>query len=83
MKYDAVIVGAGPARSTAAKIVAERRFSVLVLEKDTLNREKPCGGAITQRVVEYFKIPQKAFARKSTGIFLCSPKNRIAVIEKH
>ena len=83
MKYDAVIVGAGPAGSTAAKIVAERGFSVLVLEKDTLNREKPCGGAITQRVVEYFKIPQKAFARKSTGIFLCSPKNRIAVIEKH
>ena len=82
MKYDAVIVGAGPAGSTAAKIVAERGFSVLVLEKDTLNREKPCGGAITQRVVEYFKIPQKAFARKSSGIFLCSPKNRTAVIEK-
>jgi flavin-dependent dehydrogenase len=83
MKYDAVIVGAGPAGSTAAKIVAERGFNVLVLEKDTLNREKPCGGAITHRVVEYFKIPKNAFARKSSGIFLCSPKNRTAVIDKH
>jgi geranylgeranyl reductase family protein len=82
-KYDAVIVGAGPAGSTTAKIVAERGFKALVLEKDTLNREKPCAGATTHRAVEYFRIPEKAFARKSNGIFLCSPKNRTVVIEKH
>jgi len=82
MTYDVVVVGAGPAGSTTAKIVAERGLKVLVLEKYTLNREKPCAGAITNRVVEHFRIPEKAFARKCTGIFLCSPKNRTVVIGK-
>jgi len=81
--YDVVVVGAGPAGSTTAKIVAERGFKVLVLEKDTLDREKPCGGAITNRVVEHFRIPEKAFARKCTGVLFCSPKNRTVVIGKH
>lgn len=82
MTYDVVVVGAGPAGSTIAKIVAERGFKVLVLEKYTLDREKPCAGVITNRVVEHFRIPEKAFAQKCTGIFLCSPKNRTVVIGK-
>ena len=83
MTYDVVIVGAGPAGSTTAKIVAERGFKVLVLEKYTLDEEKPCGGAITNRLVEHFRIPEKAFTRKCTGVFLCSPKNRTVVIGKN
>jgi geranylgeranyl reductase family protein len=83
MTYDVVVVGAGPAGSTTAKIVAERGFKVLVLEKYTLDREKPCAGAITNRVVEHFRIPKKAFARKCTGVFLCSPKNRTVIVGKH
>jgi len=82
MTYDVVVVGAGPAGSTIAKIVAERGFKVLVLEKYTLDREKPCAGAISNRVVEHFRIPEKAFARNCNGIFLCGPKNRTVVIGK-
>jgi len=83
MNYDVVVVGAGPAGSTTAKIVAERGLKVLVLEKYTLDREKPCAGSITNRVVEHFRIPRKAIARRCTGVFLCSPKNRTVVIGKH
>jgi geranylgeranyl reductase family protein len=75
-----VIVGAGPTGSTAAKILAERGFKVLVLEKYSLSREKPCAGAITNRAVEYFRIPEEAFTRKCNGIFLCSPKNWTVII---
>lgn len=82
MTYDVVVVGGGPAGSAIAKIVAERGLKVLVLEKYTLDKEKPCAGAISNRVVEHFRIPEKAFARKCTGIFLCSPKNRTVVIGK-
>jgi len=82
MTYDVVVVGAGPTGSTIAKIVAERGFKVLVLEKYTLDWEKPCAGAISNRVVEHFRIPEKAFTRKCTGIFWCGPKNRIVVIGK-
>ena len=83
LKYDVVVVGGGPTGSTTAKILAERGFKVLVLEKYTLDREKACAGAVTNRVVEHFRIPEEAFTRKCTGIFLCCPKNRTVVIGKH
>ena len=83
LTYDVVVVGAGPTGSTTARILAEKGFKVLVLEKYTLDREKPCAGAVTNRVVEYFRIPEEAFTRTCTGIFLCCPKNRTVVIGKH
>ena len=83
LTYDVVVVGGGPTGSTTARILAAKGFKVLVLEKYTLDREKPCAGAVTNRVVEYFRIPEEAFTRTCTGIFLCCPKNRTVVIGKH
>jgi len=47
--YDAVVVGAGPAGSTAARLLAERGASVLLLDKHRFPRDKPCGGGVTLR----------------------------------
>ncbi|MHA1378842.1 MAG: NAD(P)/FAD-dependent oxidoreductase [Candidatus Helarchaeota archaeon] len=52
--YDIVIVGAGPAGSTAAKLIAEEGFKVLLIDKAVFPRFKPCGGALTRRIVERF-----------------------------
>jgi flavin-dependent dehydrogenase len=41
--FDAVVVGAGPAGSAAAAVLAERGRSVLLLEKDVFPRHKVCG----------------------------------------
>jgi flavin-dependent dehydrogenase len=41
--FDAVGVGAGPAGSAAAAVLAERGRSVLLLEKDVFPRHKVCG----------------------------------------
>lgn len=54
MRYDVVIVGAGPAGSTAAKYLAEHNVKVLLLEKYRLPREKPCGGGLPYKVVKCF-----------------------------
>jgi geranylgeranyl reductase family protein len=56
MRYDAIVVGAGPAGSTTAREAAARGLSVLVLEKATFPRDKPCGGGVnvrTQRLLPF------------------------------
>jgi len=47
--YDAIVAGAGPAGSTAARLLAERGVRVLLLDKHRFPRDKPCGGGITLR----------------------------------
>lgn len=49
MKYDVIVVGAGPAGSTAAREAAKRGLSVLMLDKAEFPRDKPCGGGVTIR----------------------------------
>jgi geranylgeranyl reductase family protein len=49
VSYDVAIVGAGPAGSTAAYHLARGGASVLLLDKATFPRDKPCGGGVTLR----------------------------------
>jgi geranylgeranyl reductase family protein len=46
---DAIVVGAGPAGSTAARKLALTGARVLLLDKARFPREKPCGGGVTFR----------------------------------
>lgn len=55
MKYDVVVIGAGPAGSTAAKFLSEKGVNVLLLDKSTFPRDKPCGGGLPTRVLERYK----------------------------
>lgn len=48
---DVVIVGAGPAGSTAAAHLAQAGFDVALLEKASFPRDKICGDALTPRAV--------------------------------
>jgi len=52
--FDCIIVGAGPAGGTAAYHLAKRGRSVLVLEKESLPRYKPCGGGVSPAVAQWF-----------------------------
>ena len=48
-RYDAIVLGAGPAGSTAARHLARSGARVLLLDKATFPRDKPCGGGVTFR----------------------------------
>jgi flavin-dependent dehydrogenase len=47
MKYDALIIGAGPAGGTAALLLAKAGWSVAVVEKANFPRRKVCGEFIS------------------------------------
>lgn len=52
--YDCIVVGAGPSGGAAAYHLAKRGRSVLILEKESLPRYKPCGGGVSPQVAEWF-----------------------------
>jgi geranylgeranyl reductase family protein len=59
MRYDVVIIGAGPAGSTAAKFLSENSVRVLLLDKSTFPRDKPCGGGLPARVLKRYAYIEK------------------------
>ncbi|MDJ0702646.1 MAG: geranylgeranyl reductase family protein [Leptolyngbyaceae cyanobacterium MO_188.B28] len=52
--FDCIIVGAGPAGGTLAYHLAKRGRSVLLVEKETLPRYKPCSGAVSPSIAQWF-----------------------------
>jgi geranylgeranyl reductase family protein len=48
-RFDALVVGAGPAGSTAAFHLARGGARVLLLDRARFPRDKPCGGGVTAR----------------------------------
>ena len=54
MIFDCIVVGAGPAGASAAYHLAKRGRSVLLLEKHSLPRYKPCGGGVPSTVAQWF-----------------------------
>ena len=49
--YDAIIVGAGPAGSTAAILLAAAGWTVALVEKQPFPRRKVCGACLNGRAV--------------------------------
>ena len=63
--YDCIIVGAGPAGGSAAYHLAKQNRSVLLLDKASLPRYKPCTGALSPIVAQWFDFDfEPAIARK-------------------
>lgn len=50
-RFEAIVIGAGPAGSTAAYHLASAGVSTLLLDKARFPRDKPCGGGLTGRAV--------------------------------
>jgi menaquinone-9 beta-reductase len=58
---EVLIVGAGPAGSTCARILAKWGISVLLLDRDQFPRDKPCAGWITPAVLEALRIDPERY----------------------
>jgi geranylgeranyl reductase family protein len=56
MDYDAIVVGAGPAGSTLARLLAGQGVRVLLLDRARFPRDKPCAGAVSLRAASHLDI---------------------------
>ena len=61
-QYDVIAVGAGPAGSTAAKLLAEAGRKVLLLDREQFPRHKPCAAWINAAAPEKFPALADALA---------------------
>ncbi|GIW13935.1 MAG: hyaluronate lyase [Tepidiforma sp.] len=55
--FDAIVVGAGPAGSTAARELAAAGARVLLLDREHFPRYKACGGGIPRRTARVLPFP--------------------------
>jgi geranylgeranyl reductase family protein len=56
-RFDAIVVGAGPAGSTTALRLSRAGARVLLLDRERFPRDKPCGGGLTERAVKQLPVP--------------------------
>ena len=87
MKYEVIVVGAGPSGSTTAKFLSEKGLNVLLIDKSNFPRDKPCAGGLTLRVLNRFQyVKDKDLIESySYGGFAYSPslKYKAGVLDKN
>ena len=54
-KYDVIIVGAGPAGVSAAKVLKDKNINFCIIDKNKFPREKLCGGGLTNKSINLLK----------------------------
>lgn len=69
-QFDVIVVGAGPAGTTAARHCSSAGLNTLLLEKVQIPRFKPCAGGLTVAAARElgFDIPQKNIERQCKGL---------------
>lgn len=80
MPYDVIVVGAGPAGSVTAHDCATAGLKTLLLEKFSLPRDKPCGGAVMYRGLRILRegVPKGLVEQRVHGLRFTLPKGESA-----
>ena len=61
-RADVIVVGAGPAGSTAAKLLADRGYSTLLIDRSNFPRHKTCASWINRLAFERFAYLQNSLS---------------------
>ena len=80
-----LVVGAGPAGATAARVLAAGGTPVRILDRSAFPRNKPCGGGISMRALVRFPYLERELSRIATHfvsrLYLEGPDGDSAVID--
>ena len=72
--YDVVVIGAGPAGSRTAKLLADRGYRVAILERDTeVGLPVHCTGVVSSECMERYDLPESLVIRPIKSFVLRSP----------
>lgn len=75
--YDVIVVGAGPAGCTAAKVLGDKGYKVLLLEKFRMPRYKSCSGVLIKKSMELVK---NYFGEDVPESAMCAPTENRGMI---
>lgn len=75
--YDVIVIGAGPAGSTAAKTLADKGFKVLLVERHKMPRYKSCSGVLIRKSMDLVK---RYFGREVPVSAMCAPADNRGMI---
>lgn len=63
--FDVIIIGAGPAGTTAGYLLGRSGFSVLLLDRKNFPRKKACAGGITPKAMNLFPFDISSLVRRT------------------
>lgn len=75
--FDVIVIGAGPAGSTAAKVLAEGGKHVLLVDRCRLPRYKSCSGVLIRKTMD---LVEAYFGEKVPSQALCTPADNKGMI---
>jgi geranylgeranyl reductase len=75
-----LVVGGGPAGTTAARFLAESGLDVILLERN-LSFAKPCGGGISLSAFDELDIPKTTIKKEIKSVRIVSPMGKMLDIE--
>ncbi len=79
IKYDTVVIGAGPAGSACGITLQRRGVKNCVIEKAVFPRSKTCAGLVTGKA---YKLITKLFAENDTDFLFCDEAGEIRLFQK-
>jgi len=86
--YDVIIVGGGPSGAIAALECVKKGYKTLILEKEKFPRDKPCGGALSEKSMRLLNsiginLPNKIVESEYFGINVITPKTDPIKVESN
>ena len=75
--YDVIVVGAGPAGSTASKTLSEQGFRVLLVERFKIPRYKSCSGQLIKKSKD---LVRKYYGKDVPSFTVCEPTENRGMI---
>lgn len=80
LRTDVLVIGGGPAGSTAARFLAQNSVDTIILERD-LSYIKPCGGGIPSSALSELKIPEDVIKKRISSVAIVSPRGNMVSVE--